>query len=277
MRRINNFFSWLANNVVILLLASATGILSYFTDLREALKNFLNWVGIQSNFIIDILSVCLLILFFMSIFSILKSYIDRKNRKKLSIYDSNVGTVLWADASGERIREFQELRADAKKSMLVMGVGMTFFSQDLRNLETLLDENLTVRLLMIDPRSITDATAFNNFFSRPGYDIDVRTSYDRLVNYISNRSKNNNRKGRVFLKTYSYLLPMNVTVIDERTDDSGGRMLIEWCFPFSDWRLSSRFSRIKDGQMFDTIMRNIEDLWINSRRVASDFTQQGNA
>lgn len=277
MRRMGNFLARTANNAVILLFASATGILSYFVDLREEIKIFLNWLGIKSNFMIDILSVCLLIIFIMGIFSILKFLIDRNTRKKLSIYDSSVGTVLWADAAGERIREFQELRADAKNSMIVMGIGMTFFSKDMRNLEALLDKNITVRLLMIDPDSITDVIGFNNFFSRPGYDIDVRTSYNRLLNYISERRKVINRKGRVYLKTFSFLLPMNVTVIDERTSDNGGRMLIEWCFPYSDWRLSSRYSRLKDDEMFDTMMKNIEDLWVNSRRVAADFTQEGNA
>jgi len=149
LRRINNYFRWLADNPVIILLAALASILSYFPDIRNGVQQALKLVGIESNLVARIVTFGVVLLVLIVLLSIIGYLIDRRYRKKLRIYSSSLESVLWQDAAGERIKEFQELRSDSKDSMLVMGIGMTFFSNDLSYLKTLLEKDLKVRLLMI--------------------------------------------------------------------------------------------------------------------------------
>lgn len=187
---------------------------------------------------------------------------------------------LWQDASGERIRAFRELRSRAKNSMLVMGIGMTYFSADLSYLKSLLERGLTVRLLMIDPDIISTTPSdkssyfikeelFDNYFEREGYSKEVRISLSRLKNFIQKRKNQRKKmKGKVILKKYPYFIPMNVTIIDER--DENGQMLIELCLPFSDWRVSTLLSSSQHKKFFETINNSVEELWNRSVTVIAD-------
>ena len=149
----------------------------------------------------------------------------------------------------------------------------------------LLEEDLTIRILMIDPdviftnyHGLTDKRSiivtsnfFDDYFDRKEYCTDIKASYNRLVEFISTRKRYREKKGKVILKKYPHFIPMNVTIIDEISDKkSSGRMLIEWCFPFSDWRLSSRLSRSQHKEFFDTISKNVEELWNGSQYVIDD-------
>jgi len=176
--------------------------------------------------------------------------------------------VLWLDASGERIQAFRELRSRAKKSILVMGIGLTYFSADLSFLESLLERDLTVRLLMIDPDIVSKIfikqELFDEYFNRRGYSEEVRSSLNRLIDFIQRRKKQA-KKGKIFLKKYSYFIPMNVTIVDEK--HKNGQMLIEFCLPFSEWRLSSFFSLSQHKEFFETISNRVEELWNKSEVI----------
>ena len=186
----------------------------------------------------------------------------------------------WQDASGERIRAFRDLRSRAKNSMLVMGVGMTFFSSDLNYLKKLLERGLIVRVLMINPDVIYSthndrssyfikAELFDDYFDRQKYSTEVRISLDRLTNFIKKRKELKTRKkGKVIFKKYSYFIPLNVTAIDEKTEK--GQILIEWCLPFSDWRLSSFLSSHQHKGLFEIICNSIEALWKKGEMVIRD-------
>jgi len=121
------------------------------------------------------------------------------------------------------------LRSDAKDSMVVMGIGMTYFSSDFSYLKTLLAKDLKVRLLMIDPEIISQpnqepnedysiiikSNLFDDYFNRQEYSADIRLSFSRLRTFILERKKIQNKKGIVFLEKYPCFIPMNVTIIDE--------------------------------------------------------------
>lgn len=285
LRRINNLFRWLVNNPVIILLAALTSILSYFSDIRNGIQQALNLVGIESNLVASIVTFGVVLLVLIVLLSIIGYLIDRRYRKKLRIYSSSVESVLWQDAAGERIKEFQELRSDAKDSMLVMGIGMTFFSADLTYLKTLLKKDLKVRLLMINPEiisrpsqepnedysTIIKSNLFDDYFDRQEYSADIRSSFNRLRTFILERKKIQNKKGITSLKKYPYFIPMNVTIIDEKSaKKDSGRMLIEWLLPFSDWRISSSLSSSQHKEFFKIINKNIQKLWDKSNMVIDD-------
>ncbi len=214
--------------------------------------------------------------------------IDKHYRRSLRIYGRSVESVLWGDATGERIGEFQKLRSDAKNSVLIMGIGMTFLSKDLRYMKVLLEKDLTIRLLMVDPDivrtpslnpdnkpSITiEPSLFDSYFDRGEYSKDIRSSFTRLVDFILDRKKIENKKGRIYLRKYPYFVPINVTMVDESIKNKRGRMLIEWCLPFSDWRMSTRLSRSQDKSFFEVISGNIEELWGKSKKVIDDSYEQ---
>ena len=288
LRRINNLFRWLVNNPVIILLAALASILSYF-DIRNGVQQALNLVGIESNLVASIVTFGVVPLVLIVLLSIIGYLIDRRYRKKLRIYSSSVESVLWQDAAGERIKEFQELRSDAKDSMLVMGIGMTFFSSDLSYLKTLLEKDLKVRLLMINPEiisrpsqelnedysTIIKSNLFDDYFDRQEYSADIRSSFNRLRTFILERKKIQNKKGIISLKKYPYFIPMNVTIIDEKSDKKdSGRMLIEWCLPFSDWRISSSLSSSQHKEFFKIINKNIQKLWDESDMVIGESYQK---
>jgi len=169
--------------------------------------------------------------------------------------------------------------------MLVMGIGMTNFSSDLTYLKTLLEKDLKVRLLMIDPEIISQpnqepnedystiikSNLFDDYFNRQGYNADIRSSFSRLRTFILERKKIQNKKGIVFLEKYPCFIPMNVTIIDEKSDKKdSGRMLIEWCLPFSDWRISNRLSSSQHKEFFKVINKTIQKLWDKSDMVIDD-------
>ena len=220
--------------------------------------------------------------------------VEVKHREKLRIFNyfdkecgnSDLLQILfrwrkpWEDASAERIGAFRDLRSKAKNSMLVMGVGMTFFSSDLNYLNNLLERGLIVKLLMINPDIISStpndkssyfikSKLFEDYFERQGYSTDVRTSLNRLTDFIEKRKELKTReKGKVILKKYSYFIPLNVTIIDEKTEK--GQILIEWCLPFSDWRLNSFLSSQQHKEFFEIINNSIERLWKGSEMVIAD-------
>lgn len=290
LRAISNLFRWLANNPWIVILAFLASILSYFTGFRSGVEQLLHSVGIESKLVIDIVTFAVSLLLLVALLSIAGYFIDRRYRKRLHIYTGSVESVLWQDASGERISEFQKLRSDAENSILVMGIGLTFFSKDLSYLETLLAKGLMIRILMIDPdiisqtrrtpkrgygHSITiESSLFNDYFVRPGYDADIKTSFNTLKGFVSKRKKVENKRGQVSFKKYRYFIPMNVTIIDESNKSGRGRMLLEWCLPFSDWRMGSRLSLSERREFFEIVIKKMEELWDTSEMVIDDSDEE---
>jgi hypothetical protein len=115
---------------------------------------------------------------------------------------------------------------------------------------------------------------FDKYFSRQGYSNDVKTSYKRLVDFIRKRKADKNRIGQIELRTYPYLIPMNVTIVDESDKRERGELLIEWCLPFSEMRMHNRLSQSTDSDMFKVIKHTTEELWEKSRKVVDDYRRK---
>jgi len=285
LRGVTSGLRLIARNSVFVGVAAVASILSYFGGFRRGVASVLGRANVQSDWAVDVVTLCV----FTALLSVLLWAVQRiiatRQRTRVQILDTSMQMVLWSDAAGERIREYQDLRSSAKRSMLVMGIGMTFLSTDLKYVEHLLDQDRQVRLLMMDPDVVTDPFRlvkpgqctverglFDSYFRRKGYARDLRTSYDRLVSFIVERSRSSDRKGAISLRKYPYLVPMNVTMVDEH-EARHGHMLVEWCLPFGDWRMSARMSQSEHAGQFRLFRDSIEELWRRSERVVHDRRQ----
>lgn len=286
LRGLNKALGWLSENRFLIVVATLTSILSFLTIFRKCAKWLLDSVGLcWPDWLVEIITFCACFVILVVLLSTIKCLASREYRRIIGIYFGNLRSGIWPDGTGIRTTDFEELRSEASESMLVMGIGMTLFSRELRYLEKLLEGDLTIRLLMVDADILhrNDASIganqsiaikeklFDDYFDRPGYSTDARTSCARLIGFIEKRKKDNNRKGRISLRKYLFLVPMNVTMIDENSEKRQGKMLIEWCLPFSDRRMFSRVSLANDEDMFRTIKESVEDLWRRSIRVSDDF------
>jgi hypothetical protein len=187
--------------------------------------------------------------------------------------------TIAADGSHERIGDFRKLRAEALTSVYVMGVGATYFSSDTTLLRDLLARNLKVRVLVMSPSVVRPpgrpkkqptndqvrmvADAFDQFFARPQYHLEVSSSYDRLVS-IGGETRSGETQGLLEIRAYPYFLPFNFTAIDESGD---GRVLLEFCIPFSDQRLRMLFTAKDHADAYERIIDCAEELWRRSKSV----------
>ena len=283
----NASFNRLTRNAFLLFVIIIVNLMSYFSDLKTIIENFIRNCGVTNQtlldaFVIFAISVCVLVLYF--IFSTIKREITKR---KLIIHQIETPITFSPGGSGERITDFQNLRASAKESIIVMGVGMTYFSSDLSLLDKLIERQLNVRLLMMNPNVIgpesTDEESeficnmksnfhisndyFDEFFSRKNYFTDIRSSYERLVNFIEQRITDSVRKGKVELRTYPYLIPMNITAADE---NKGGSLLLEFCLPFTDHRVRLNLSKKLGYEIYKLVVDDINKLWRKSQHVVDD-------
>ena len=189
--------------------------------------------------------------------------------------------TIAADGSHDRIGDFRKLRADARSSIYVMGIGATYFSSDTTLLKGLLARNLTVRVLVMSPSVIkmpekrepakasnsfamrVMADVFDMFFARAKYSSDVKSSSERLT-VLAQELKSADSAVQLEVRAYPYFLPFNFTAIDI---EKGGKVLLEFCIPFSDQRLRMLFSAKEHSDAFKRVIDCAEDLWNKSKQL----------
>ncbi len=284
--RLNENLRSIANSAIIAFLGAIAIALDLLPSLRSLMEPLFKRVGISNDTVADIVLAIIVGLFLFILSFIINLVIERQHKQLLIAYHGSLATIISSGSSGDRIRDFQLLRSQAHDSILVMGIGMTYFSTDRSYLKALLDKGLSIRLLMINPDIIVqnisscktkysiviEQKLFDSVFIRPGYTTDVRTSFERLCQFIEDRKSDKVRKGRIELRTYPYLILMNVTMIDEHIEKRDGQMLIEVCPPFSDNRMRIRVSESSDKKMFHILLRAVEELWGKSDVITSDDT-----
>lgn len=255
-------------------------ILSYFTNARTTFTDFLIKLGVSNHTVIDIILIVFLALIF-SVILVVYEYLKSKYTNSYLLNYENINTIYFSpDGSGERIVDFQQIRANAKKTIYVMGVGMTYFSSDLSFLRKLLENGMKVRLLIQDPaifnchkkdRSLdllnVNETHFDEYFSRIGYCSDISSSKKRLYEFIKNRKESKDDNGSIELRSYPYLLPLNYTMADEKEN---GAVLLEFIIPFSDHRMRTKIVKSDNKEMYDFIVKDLEAIWFRSIEVITD-------
>lgn len=206
--------------------------------------------------------------------------INRRLRTSIvTTVTANPVVKISADVSGERIDDFRTLRAEAKASMYVMGIGATSFSSDTSLLNKLLQRGLKIRILTMSPfvikgpldgqaRPSNDmqmevfANAFDDLFARPQYHAEVMSSYMRLSG-IPNANWGEDGDEKLQIHAHRYCLPINLTAIDEGPN---GKVLLEYCLPFSDQRLRMLFSATAHPEAYAVVMQFAENLWARSEK-----------
>ncbi|MHA2245390.1 MAG: hypothetical protein ACXADY_10530 [Candidatus Hodarchaeales archaeon] len=273
------------NNSVILLICMIISFLSYFTPVRTYFTNLLTDVGVDNPVLKEILVIAIFALIIIIIYFILGWILGLIFEEKGKYYfESTVNISCSSDALGMRISDFEELRSKAKKSILIMGIGCTFLSKQLSILSKQLDKNISIRLLMIEPEIITSSSNktlkdrnviikdkfIEDYFKTSGYPQDIKTSYNRLYNYIMSRKNIKYRKGEIKLSTYSSLISLNLTAIDEQDKFTNSELIVEFVLPFSDKRIRMKISEKDQPELHGHCLHSIEELWNQSNLIISD-------
>lgn len=278
-RLIKRFTSSIHVTFILVIISS----LSYFADARTNFTDFLTKLGITNKTSIDLLLILLLALSFSAIL-VLYEFVKSKFTNSYLLNYENINTIYFSpDGSGERIVDFQQVRAGAKKTIYVMGVGMTYFSSDLSFLRKLLGNNIKVRLLIQDPAIFTEnqqgeesskifnvnTDHFDDYFSRTGYCNDIKSSMGRLDKFIKTRKETKNDNGSIELRSYPYLFPLNYTMADEKEN---GSILLEFIIPFSDHRMRTKIVKSENPEMYNLIIEDLEAIWSRSDEVIKDWS-----
>lgn len=267
--------------ILISVILAFIAVFDFFKTPIETLRPLLQNIGLHHE---DWAKVALILISASLIFIVivLVRYIWHKIHMSSLLGVEAVPVVtLASDASGERIHDFQSLRVQANKSIFVMGVGVTYFSSDLSLLDNLLKKNLRVRVLTMSPDVIAKSRSarsrkgtpdimlseglFDKYFCREGYHKDLRASIDRLKKYAMNASSGPLVKD-IELRVYDYFVPLNFTAIDE---SDNGKILLEFCMPFSDQRLRMLFSNREHADLYERILTTAEEIWSLSNPIVS--------
>jgi hypothetical protein len=271
--------------IIVSIILAVITVYAFFETPLNALHGFLGKYGLANK---D-WARCILV-FFTTLLTLILVWIISfllKRTKTLLINIKTKPRALWAeDASGERIHDFQTLRIQATESIYVMGIGATYFSNDLSLLNRLLEKDLEVRILIMDPSVIASSRSarsrkdtpgmmimedsFDAFFVREGYHSDVKSSCSRLVNYVAGK-RSENPQAKIELRLYRDLMPLNFTAIDET---GNGKILLEFCLPFSDKRLRMHFSKQYQEEVYKEILEITDNMWKNARPIPELLTEE---
>jgi hypothetical protein len=268
-------FANLAKNVFFTFAGTLLGIISAFSNAKDGAVEFLVRLGVPNKYAAEFAffaAVGVLTYLLASLVILLAEEGVRTRNYRL-----DAAIAFCSDGSGERIDEFQRLRAKARKSAVVMGVGMTAFSMDTNRLIDMLKRKVNVRLLMIDPRIISrehglpgsqvEKKSFEEYFQRSGYLDEIVLSLERLAEFQASTLGKNIFPGQVDIRVYATFVPINVTIVDEY--ERGGEMIFETVLPYSQDRMRVTLKRSEHEDVFAQILRSIENLWSHSRHPTS--------
>lgn len=180
--------------------------------------------------------------------------------------------------TGMRLTDYEDIRKDSKKTILIMGVGMTNISQNESYLQEQLDRNINIRLLMLNPEVVNNTNKtelgflittqkYNDFFARTGYSQESKTSFSRLKNFVANYNNQKNKKGTIEMRVYSSIYPINLTVRDENEPDA--ELVFEFCFPMTTNRFRFIVKKDNPNNLFSISMKSIEEIWQKAIVVSS--------
>lgn len=175
----------------------------------------------------------------------------------------------------DRDKEFIEIRERAKKSITILGVGMSKFSKyalhGSHSLRTLA-QKMDVHLIMYDPEILEKNQEFaemmEDFFGIGHFAENVRTAYNTLVEYCDKHNKNPANKYKITLYTYTTIPTMSAVIIDEEYEY--GEIVLEY-FGYHCGQNRPLFviNRLKEDCLFDYIREQINMLKENKCQVVT--------
>lgn len=178
--------------------------------------------------------------------------------------------------TGLRLTDYEEIRKESKKSILIMGIGMTNISQNESFLLEQLNRNIKIRILMINPEVVNNVQQdqlgfyittqkFNDFFGRLGYSQESKASFYRLKNFVTNYNNQRSKNGSIEMRVYSSFYPINLTVRDENETDA--KLVVEFCFPMTTNRFRFVVRKDNEEDLFSIAMKSIEEIWLRSTPI----------
>lgn len=190
------------------------------------------------------------------------------------------------DSRGERISDFQALRKNAKKNIMIMGIGMSSVSKD-NDIENLLKKGININVLIMAPEILVDSPLskeelpnknilidnqkFSSFYSKNNYKEIIEKSisdFRKIADDQKERYNNCNgcwNEGMIDVRKYFYYIPMNVTISDmDEKDPTKSKLVAEFCLPFSAKRIRTKLSH---GEVKELIQSQILELWENAEKI----------
>lgn len=182
-----------------------------------------------------------------------------------------------ADSDASRIEEFQRLREQAKKDILIMGIGMSGVSKDVETIEKLLGKGRNITFLIMNPDVLIESSQaaqdnlqkqfqetkiaiddkeFSDFYATGSYRENIKTSIANLQSLVDRQKRRRDdgqgtwKEGRIQVFQYSYYVPLNVTISD--IGESYFKLIVEFCLPFSITRIRAKLSRGKIKKLIET-------------------------
>lgn len=187
--------------------------------------------------------------------------------------------VTFISDGGDRESRYTEIKNEAKEKIIIVGVGMNIFSRhELNKLKRYL-RNVSIDILMIDPKYLEKSkdieNAFVEFFKESNFVEQTRESYNNILNFCQEWSEENKKKIKqsdrkeITLSVYSTLPSMGMTLIDP--DSPNAELVVEF-FPFhSDgYRImlgAKQYNTENEESLIDFIKEYYEELLRYSRKV----------
>lgn len=275
--------------IFVFLFTIGTYIVSSLNETREGVITILKNMLVISNFFAEILFIVMVIIVCI-IISLIVVFIHKFLIKMPVITFFKI----IDPANGERITAFQALRDQAKKNVIIMGIGMGSISQDKKRINALLDRGVNIVLLMFDYNCVLDgskdpsipcenynkipcypAQYLNEFYVEHNYSNRIKNAEGDIKSIINERKQlraqlraqhNEYEGGNIELFRYAYIVPMNVTIIDYDNEKSA-KLIVEYCIPFSQNRFISCYIH---GEAKKKIITAIVHLKSTAKCIASD-------
>ncbi|MDI9312015.1 MAG: hypothetical protein QM535_17510 [Limnohabitans sp.] len=189
--------------------------------------------------------------------------------------------------------KFEELKNKAECSITIMGVGIT--NIDTAEIESYLNNGISVRLLMMNPNILLEHFSFNQnsennfdylsafdmmlknnhlgkFYDRKKYNIDLIASFLRLEEFVRENTEkynSNSKKGNIEMKVFNSFIPLSFTSINTFNTSNKERFgkeefIVEFALPYSDKRIHIPILKDNDIKIFNSFVLSIDNLWDNS-------------
>lgn len=204
------------------------------------------------------------------------------------------GYLIYHENKDFRDNAFEVLKRKAKRSILVMGMGITNIRADHID-ERFLRKGIDVRLLMMDPNILLSHFDFqehasngrtfcappeafdvllkekhiDDYFHREEYFSDVANSYKRLKKFTLETLKRERENptphfGKLEMRVFNSFIPMSITAVNDALPDDTDEQkefIAEFLLPFSAKRIMLPFSRTTNKVIYDTFMKSIAAVW----------------
>jgi hypothetical protein len=173
----------------------------------------------------------------------------------------------------QRVAFYKALRASARKTIFIFGIGMRRIASDLDSLASQLNDGIHIRVMCLDSTFVREQGVqkiYNSFFSEDLREDGVNSYLDqadrsiaRLVEFIR-KPDTRRAPGKIELRAYAFFPTTNMTCIDEYT--SYGRMVFELA-THGNMRITLP-SLASGNPLFEKCRKLFDSYWTDGKVIA---------